>query len=162
MTDGVTLGNGKSRKIKFADLPATYAEFVTAGEAGTLFIDLLMNALTTGDDAGWVALGDYLNKANLLSDATATALGLTSSATVNDALAAVRPVALGGTGANTVASARNALGLGNTAGAVPVANGGTGGTTKATARAALGITSGSAAPNDAVGDNGDIYFRYPA
>ena len=44
----------------------------------------------------------------------------------------------------------------------PVANGGTGGTTKATARAALGITSGSAAPNDAVGDNGDIYFRYPA
>ena len=67
MTDGVTLGNGKSRKIKFADLPATYAEFVTAGEAGTLFIDLLMNALTAGDDAGWVALGDYLNKANLLS-----------------------------------------------------------------------------------------------
>lgn len=133
MTDGVTLGNGKSRKIKFADLPATYADFVTAGEAGTLFIDLLMNALTTGDDAGWAALGDYLNKANLLSDATATALGLTSSATVNEAIAAVRPIALGGTG----------------------------GTTKATARAALGITSGSAAPNDAVGDDGDIYFKYP-
>lgn len=32
----------------------------------------------------------------------------------------------GGTGANTVAGARNALGLGNTSGALPVANGGTG------------------------------------
>ena len=35
----------------------------------------------------------------------------------------------GGTGATTVADARNALGLGNTSGAVPVANGGTGKTT---------------------------------
>lgn len=36
------------------------------------------------------------------------------------------PVSKGGTGETTVAAARNALGLGNTAGAVPVANGGTG------------------------------------
>ena len=38
-------------------------------------------------------------------------------------------IANGGTGATTVAGARNALGLGNTSGAVPVANGGTGKTT---------------------------------
>ncbi len=36
------------------------------------------------------------------------------------------PIANGGTGATTVAGARNALGLGNTSGALPIANGGTG------------------------------------
>lgn len=51
------------------------------------------------------------------------------------------PVANGGTGATTVAGARNALGLGNTSGAVPVANGGTGATDAATARTNLGITA---------------------
>ena len=50
------------------------------------------------------------------------------------------PIANGGTGATTVASARNALGLGNTTGAVPVANGGTGATTAVAARTNLGIT----------------------
>lgn len=44
----------------------------------------------------------------------------------------------GGTGATTVASARNALGLGNTSGALPIANGGTGKTTAADAYTALG------------------------
>lgn len=37
-------------------------------------------------------------------------------------------IAHGGTGATSVAAARNALGLGNTSGALPVANGGTGAT----------------------------------
>lgn len=50
------------------------------------------------------------------------------------------PIANGGTGQTTVAAARNALGLGNTSGAVPVANGGTGATTAANARTNLGIT----------------------
>lgn len=36
------------------------------------------------------------------------------------------PIANGGTGATTVAGARNVLGLGNTSGPVPIANGGTG------------------------------------
>lgn len=36
------------------------------------------------------------------------------------------PVANGGTGATTVAAARNNLGLGNTSGPVPIASGGTG------------------------------------
>lgn len=48
-------------------------------------------------------------------------------------------VANGGTGATTVAAARNNLGLGNTSGALPIANGGTGQTSVAAARNALGL-----------------------
>ena len=48
-------------------------------------------------------------------------------------------ISKGGTGATTAAAARNALGLGNTTGAVPVANGGTGATTAAAARTNLGL-----------------------
>ena len=56
----------------------------------------------------------------------------------NDIMGAVA-IGHGGTGATTVAGARNALGLGNTEGAVPIANGGTGATTVAGARNALGL-----------------------
>lgn len=48
------------------------------------------------------------------------------------------PITLGGTGATTVAAARNALGLGSTTGALPVANGGTGATTASAALTNLG------------------------
>lgn len=48
-------------------------------------------------------------------------------------------IANGGTGATTIAGARNALGLGNTSGALPVANGGTGATTQISALANLGL-----------------------
>lgn len=48
-------------------------------------------------------------------------------------------IAHGGTGATSVAAARNALGLGNTSGALPVANGGTGATSAADARTNLGV-----------------------
>ena len=47
------------------------------------------------------------------------------------------PITKGGTGASTAAGARNALGLGNTTGAVPVANGGTGATSASAARTNL-------------------------
>ena len=50
-------------------------------------------------------------------------------------------IAEGGTGATTVAAARNALGLGNTTGALPVANGGTGVTSIANIITALFGTS---------------------
>lgn len=52
-------------------------------------------------------------------------------------------VANGGTGATTVAAARNALGLGNTSGALPIANGGTGATTAANACSNLGAVKKS-------------------
>ena len=51
------------------------------------------------------------------------------------------PIGKGGTGATTVAGARNALGLGNTNGALPIANGGTGATNATAARKALGLAS---------------------
>ena len=53
------------------------------------------------------------------------------------------PIENGGTGATTVAAARNNLGLGNTAGPVPIANGGTNASTAAQARTNLGITPAS-------------------
>lgn len=59
----------------------------------------------------------------------------------------VIPIAQGGTGKTTVAAARNAFGLGNTAGALPIANGGTGATSVAAARNALGLgNTGAALP----------------
>lgn len=69
-------------------------------------------------------------------------------------LAGTVPVSRGGTGATTVAAARNALGLGNTNGALPVANGGTGATTAAAARNALGLGNTSGAVPVANGGTG--------
>ena len=51
------------------------------------------------------------------------------------------PVENGGTNANTVAKARNNLGLGDTDEALPVANGGTGAANATNARSNLGATS---------------------
>lgn len=64
------------------------------------------------------------------------------------------PISRGGTGATTVAGARNALGLGNTSGALPIANGGTGQTTVAAARNALGLGNTSGALPVANGGTG--------
>lgn len=58
----------------------------------------------------------------------------------NLVLGTALPIKYGGTGATTVAGARNALGLGNTSGALPIANGGTGATTAAVARTNLGLS----------------------
>lgn len=74
--------------------------------------------------------------------------GATTAALARNALglgntAGALPIANGGTGTTTAALARNALGLGNTTGALPVANGGTASTTAAAARVALGIVSGT-------------------
>ncbi len=41
----------------------------------------------------------------------------------------------------------------------PVTKGGTGANNKSTARINLGISSGTSAPNNAMGANGDIYFK---
>jgi hypothetical protein len=68
--------------------------------------------------------------------------------------ATVVPVANGGTGQTTVAAARNALGLGNTAGALPVANGGTGAGSAKAALTNLGIFYADTLPSG--GTDGQI------
>lgn len=74
MIDGIIKGDGTSRTIK-ATLPATYSELVAQAAAGTLQADVLFNAL------GWDQEPTFLNKATLLSDATANAFGLSDEAT---------------------------------------------------------------------------------
>ena len=71
--------------------------------------------------------------------------GQTTAAGVRNALGlgnttGALPIANGGTGATTAAGVRYTLGLGSTTGALPVANGGTGATTAEAARTNLGIT----------------------
>lgn len=65
-------------------------------------------------------------------------LSITGTLTVGT-YGTIVPVTAGGTGASSVAGARNALGLGNTDGALPIENGGTGQTSAAAARNALGL-----------------------
>lgn len=62
----------------------------------------------------------------------------------------VMPIANGGTGAASVAAARNNLGLGNTAGALPVENGGTGAATMTGAQQNLGIIYSASEPSSPV------------
>ena len=84
MQDFIPNGTGNSRYLKsvasfLTDYP-NYAAFAAALIAGTLPLDL--NGV---NPSGYSQLGTPLNKANLLDDATATALEL-SDQTVNGAL----------------------------------------------------------------------------
>lgn len=115
MQDRQILGNGKSRILRApADMPATYEEWRTQMMAGAAYVDISPNNETSGENAGISVEGTPLNKASLLTDALAAALGLANAAaaTPSDALGAVRPVALGGTGASTPVSARANLEIG--------------------------------------------------
>lgn len=115
MQDRQILGNGKSRILRApADMPATYEEWRTQMMAGTAYVDISPNNETSGENAGISVEGTPLNKASLLTDALAAALGLTNAAaaTPSDALGAVRPVSLGGTGATTASAAKDNLGRG--------------------------------------------------
>ena len=89
MQDGIIKGTGNSRYLKsisnFLQQYPTYQDFVAALVAGTLPIDL--NGI---NETGWDQLGTALNKANLLSDETAAALGLESDAVPDDALNAIQ------------------------------------------------------------------------
>ena len=86
MQDAISLGTGNSRYLKsvsgFLTLYPTYEDFVSALAAGTLPIDL--NGVNPD---GWAQQGTELNKANLLTDATAALMNLGGEASVNDALA---------------------------------------------------------------------------
>lgn len=107
MQDGILKGTGNSRYLKsianFLTQYPTYEDMVAALAAGTLPIDL--NGINT---AGWSQVPTYLNKANLLSDSTESAIwGSTGNRTVDAALAKIGPVA---SAANTTAtSARNTI-----------------------------------------------------
>ena len=97
MRDSIIKNTGNSRYLKSAISAATtWEQFRAALIAGTLPIDL--NGINT---AGWQQVGDALNKANLLSDATVAALNafLTSALPANpqvtDALNALATVGLG-------------------------------------------------------------------
>ncbi len=82
MKDGIIKNTGNSRKLKSSISPdTTWAQFLAALISGNLPIDL--NGII---EEGWTQTGTPLNKANLLSDTTATALGLAGNPTVNDAL----------------------------------------------------------------------------
>lgn len=86
MKDAIALKTGNSRYLKsvsgFMSLYPTYESFVAALVAGTLPIDL--NGINPD---GWSQLGTALDKAHLLTDATAALMDLGAEATVNDALA---------------------------------------------------------------------------
>lgn len=97
MRDSIIKNTGNSRYLKSAiSASATWEQFRAALIAGTLPIDL--NGINT---AGWQQVGDALNKANLLSDATVGALNaflsndLPANPQVTDALKSLATVGLG-------------------------------------------------------------------
>lgn len=103
MQDGIIKATGNSRTI-YASLPATYAEFKAAVEAGTQALDISYNA------AGWQQAPTFLNKSNLLTDAVAALFGLTPNATPNDALNAAAGLI---STAQTTANARSKIASGS-------------------------------------------------
>ena len=89
MTDTILRGTGNSRTLRTvanakSQYP-TYDAFMAALVNGTFPIDI--GALSS---AGLTRWGTDLNKANILTDTTATGMGLTSSATPNDAFSKLR------------------------------------------------------------------------
>lgn len=93
MRDGITTSSGNSRYLKsvenFLSLYPNYEAFANALIAGTLPIDL--NGI---NPAGWQQLGTSLNKANLMSDETESAIfGNAADRTVSQALAGLNRAA---------------------------------------------------------------------
>lgn len=88
MQDAITKGEGNSRYLKsesdFLTKHPTYEAYVDALVAGTLPVDL--NGI---NPEGWAQLGTALDKANLLTDATAALVGLGPEATPNQMFAAL-------------------------------------------------------------------------
>lgn len=91
MTDGIIKGSGNSRFLKSVanalTLYPTHESLMEALAAGTLPVDL--NGI---NPAGWETQGTALNKANLLTDALCTALGLANTATPTQAMDKLRQI----------------------------------------------------------------------
>ena len=85
MQDTIIKKDGTSRFLKTpANMPTTYDAWRAQLLAGTATMDIGLNP------DGCTVVGTPLNKANLLTDTTKTALELTGDATVNEALYALR------------------------------------------------------------------------
>lgn len=88
MKDGIIAETGNSRYLRsiagFLQAYPTYEAFAAALIAGTLPIDW-----NGKNPDGWAQAGTELNKANLLTDATAALMDLGAEATPNDMLAAL-------------------------------------------------------------------------
>lgn len=88
MKDGVIAETGNSRYLRsiagFLQTYPTYEAFAAALIAGTLPIDW-----NGKNPDGWAQQGTDLNKANLLTDATAALMDLGPEATPNEMLAAL-------------------------------------------------------------------------
>lgn len=73
MIDGIIKGDGTSRRIRsvsnIKELYPTYESFLEALAAGTVPVDILFY------EEGWSQIPDFLNKANLFADDTATLYG---------------------------------------------------------------------------------------
>ena len=86
MQDGIINGTGNSRYLKtisgFLSLYPTYEAFAQAVIAGTLPVDL-----NGKNPDGWAQQGTPLNKANLLTDATAALVGLGAEANPDEMFA---------------------------------------------------------------------------
>ena len=85
MKDTIIKGDGTSRKVKApATIPETFADWRLQLLNGTATLDVSLNA------DGCETVGTALNKATMLSDATAEALGVESDdPNVNEALSAL-------------------------------------------------------------------------
>lgn len=107
------------------DIKVSLTDFFTTVEQAVLVStkQVMMDFLSSGNGIAFGKIAEHANKAEF-----GWPLKLSTPLAVTE----------GGTGGTTVAGARNALGLGNTSGALPVANGGTGGTSKATACSGIG------------------------
>jgi hypothetical protein len=121
------------------------------------------NTIAGTSDSNFIKIGNGYNTLNTkINDVEITANAALPSSdftganvlTKMSADNSVVPIENGGIGANTVAAARNNLGLGNTSGALPIANGGTGAADSLTACNNLGITQMFANPNLLI--NGDF------
>lgn len=104
------------------------------------YVDATVVALGTGD----MARGIYDPDRDGIIAPAQGGTGLTSLQAVRNAMGlgdttGALPIANGGTGQTTAAGIRNALGLGNTTGALPLANGGTGASTAIEALKNLGL-----------------------
>ena len=88
MTDAIIKGTGNSRYLKtvsnFLTKYPTYEAFVDAFVAGTLPVDF--NGI---NPEGWSQQGTALDKANILTDATAALVDLGPEATPNEMFAAL-------------------------------------------------------------------------